>query len=554
MDNKEAIKIVSKNENDLQSYIKELYTYSENKKNLKSFYKEQMNFLKKEYKNKNVSIDKLDELKDDLTKLYVEKSKEIDDILNCLYTVALLEYENSIDLKQNINYVELKQEYLKNRDEIINNNKLNESEKKVEKKQIKRKYVKLKKNLPSKIVALIALVTTPLLLVISLAVNYLYYFERANNGVNFSFKNANHLIAFITMIIGCLLIIGFLAFMLIAVKKRIFLDKDENIVKTSLIGTVGSFTDTIGVGSFAVTVAMLNATDTVKDVKNLPGTLNIGLTIPNLFAGTLFVSAIEVELTTLISLIIATMLGAFCSAKVVGRVNKAFVAIFVAICLSIAGILMLLAQLNVIGDVSGSVALPNGLHNWKLLVGLIGFFIIGGLQSFGVGLYAPALAIISLLGMNIAAAFPIMTCAAGFALPTTAWTFHRDNNYNPKVSFGLTIGGVFGTVIAFFIVFVGIQGGLNIDMADFTWYLKWFAIAVMYYAAFMLVKKFIAIRKEQKLITNEVVHTINYFEGNQKTPIESVKNRMNEISFNSNFDVEPLKKLIKNNNLKINKW
>ncbi|KMQ95699.1 dna topoisomerase i [Lasius niger] len=189
---------------------------------------------------------------------------------------------------------------------------------------------------------------------------------------------------------------GFLVFMVLKVTKRVFLNKEESLFKTASIGFIGSFTDTIGIGSFAVVAAGLNATKSVKNVKNLPGTLNIGLTVPNLLAGTLFVSAIQVELATLISLVVAAMLGSFCAAKIVNKVNR----------------------------------------------------------------------------METIVAFPIMTCAGGFALPTTALTFHRDNNYSPKVSYGLLIGGVLGTVAAFFIVFVGIQGGFGIKMDRFTYYLK----------------------------------------------------------------------------------
>lgn len=167
------------------------------------------------------------------------------------------------------------------------------------------------------------------------------------------------------------------------------------------------------------------------------------------------------------TLVIAAMIGAFCAAKIVNKVNKKFVALFVAVSLAAAGILMILDQVGLFDRVG-----TKRLSGWKLAVGISAFFIIGGLQSFGVGLYAPALAIVSLLGMETIIAFPIMTCAAGFALPTTAWTFHRDNNYSPKVAYGLLIGGVVGTVTVFFFVFVGIQVGLGVKMNDFTYYLN----------------------------------------------------------------------------------
>lgn len=350
----------------------------------------------------------------------------------------------------------------------------------------------------SKTIAILAVSTTLSLLIVSLLVNYLFYFAKANNGEYFSFKNSNHLTAFIFMMIGVLLILGFLVFIVLKVTRKAVLETEENLLKVTSVGFISTFADTVGVGSFAVSMAGLNAIKSVRNIKKLPGTLNLGLAIPNLVTGVLFVSAIQVELVTLISLVVAAIIGAFCSAKIVGKVNKKFVALFVAICLLIAGILMILSQVGLFTS-SGT----RGLAGWKLVVGVLSFLIIGGLQSFGIGLYAPALAVVSLLGMETIIAFPIMTCASGFAMPATALSFYQDQNYSPKVVCGLLIGGVLGTVSAFFILFVGVQGGLGIQMNVFTYYLKWFAIVVMFYASAMLAKKCYNLRKEEQEILSK---------------------------------------------------
>ncbi|WP_426549098.1 sulfite exporter TauE/SafE family protein [Spiroplasma endosymbiont of Glossina fuscipes fuscipes] len=415
------------------------------------------------------------------------------------------EYQETNKLKSDLDYWALHQEFKTKITSVLQDETETKQDKKQQLKNIKTEYNMMKRSLSGKTIAIIAVSLTLLLLLVSLLVNYLFYFKIANDGQEFTFTNKNHLTAFIFMCIGIVLILGFLGFIVCNTTKRIFLDKQENLFKTSTIGFFGSFTDTIGVGSFVVTVAALNATNSVPDVKKLPGTLNVGLTIPNLLAGTLFVSAIQVELVTLVTLVIAAMVGAFCAAKIVNKVNKKFVALFVAVSLAAAGILMILGQVGLFNTVG-----TKGLSGWKLAVGIIAFFVIGGLQSFGVGLYAPALAIVSLLGMETIIVFPIMTCAAGFALPTTAWTFHRDNNYSPKVAYGLLLGGVAGTVTAFFVVFVGIQGGLGVKMNDFIYYLKWFAVGVMYYAAFMLFKKYLDLRKEN--INLNRTQTENYYQ------------------------------------------
>lgn len=541
MSNQKLIKNVMENEEELQTHISNLYNLAEIKIEMKTFYKEQLGFLRKEFKNQRLTKEEFDQKVVESTNLYSEYVSKIKDYLDLNYSLAIWEYNQSNLIKNNLNYIELKAEYQ------VKLESLKQENNKDSIKKVKQDYSILKKTLKPRNIAFIAILGTISLLIISLIVNYLYYFKVANNGETFSFKDKDQITAFIFMCIGVCLIIGFLVFIITKTTKRIFLDKEENLFKTSSIGFIGSFTDTIGVGSFAVTVAALNATNTVKNVKNLPGTLNIGLTIPNLLAGTLFVSAIQVELVTLISLVISAMIGAFLAAKIVNLVNKKVVALFVSVCLAIAGILMILAQVGLFENAG-----TKGLSGWKLGVGILAFFIIGGLQSFGIGLYAPALAIVSLLGMETIIAFPIMTCAAGFALPTTAWTFHRDNNYNPKVAYGLLIGGVFGTVFAFFTIFVGIQGGLNIKMNDFTYYLKWFAVIVMYYASFMLFRKFLALRKESLgLVKTEPE---NYYEKYGTNYLIMLDKNFSSIMDSKQIDITKINLKIDKNKIEKKSW
>ena len=494
---------------------------------MKTFYKEQLGFLRKEFKNQRLTKEEFDQKVVESTNLYSEYVSKIKDYLVLNYSLAIWEYNQSNLIKNNLNYIELKAEYQ------VKLESLKQENNKDSIKKIKQDYSILKKTLKPRNISIIAILGTISLLIISLIVNYLYYFKVANNGETFSFKDKDQITAFIFMCIGVCLIIGFLIFIITKTTKRIFLDKEENLFKTSSIGFIGSFTDTIGVGSFAVTVAALNATNTVKNVKNLPGTL--------------FVSAIQVELVTLISLVISAMIGAFLAAKIVNLVNKKVVALFVSVCLAVAGILMILAQVGLFENAG-----TKGLSGWKLGVGILAFFIIGGLQSFGIGLYAPALAIVSLLGMETIIAFPIMTCAAGFALPTTAWTFHKDNNYNPKVAYGLLIGGVFGTVFVFFAILVGIQGGLNIKMNDFTYYLKWFAVIVMYYASFMLFRKFLALRKESLgLVKNE---SENYYEKYGTNYLKMLDKNFSSIMDSKQIDITKINLKIDKNKIEKKSW
>lgn len=538
MNNTKQIEQVMNNENDLANHIDNIYQITEKQNEIKAFYQEQIRFLKKEYREKKLTKAELLAKTTETKKIYQDYHNKIKEILNLNYSIAIWEYNKANELKTALNYSELKQELLAKLALVKND--------KEQKAKIKKEYHALKKNSKPKYIAILAVAIIVSLLLVSLLVNYLYYFKIAN-GENFSFVKNNHLIGFIFVCIGVILILTFLTFMVLNVTKRMFLDKEEDLFKTSGIGFIATFFDTIGVGSFAITVAGLNTTKSVKNAKNLPGTLNMGLTIPNLLTGTLFVSAIEVDLTTLITLVVSAMIGSFFGAKIVNKVNKRFVTLFVSICLAIAGILMLLTQVGVFGGAG-----TKGLTGWRLAIGIISFFIIGGLQSFGVGLYAPALAVVSLLGMQTIAAFPIMTCASGFAMPATSWVFHRDNNYSPKVSIGLLLGGVLGTVVAFLIIFVGIQGGIGIKMDTFTYWLKWLAILVVYYAAFMLFSKYLGLRKENQGHIKQVAE--NYYQQYQSDFLNMFNKKLADITEFKRFDQTAFQAIMAANSINLLKW
>ena len=79
-------------------------------------------------------------------------------------------------------------------------------------------------------------------------------------------------------------------------------------------------------------------------------------------------------------------------------------------------------------------------------------FVLGALMTLGVGLYAPCLILVSLLGMNPIAAFPIMMGSCAFLMPVAGLRFIAAQSYDARASLGLAIGGIPGVLIAAFIV------------------------------------------------------------------------------------------------------
>ena len=88
----------------------------------------------------------------------------------------------------------------------------------------------------------------------------------------------------------------------------------------------------------------------------------------------------------------------------------------------------------------------------RLAIGLAVNFVLGALMELGVGLYGPCLILVSLLGMNPQAAFPIMMGSCAFLMPIGSLKFIRSGRYSLRASLGLGLGGVPAVLIAAFIV------------------------------------------------------------------------------------------------------
>ena len=77
---------------------------------------------------------------------------------------------------------------------------------------------------------------------------------------------------------------------------------------------------------------------------------------------------------------------------------------------------------------------------------------LGALMSLGIGLYAPCMILVSLLGMNPTAAFPIMMGSCAFLMPVGSLRFIRERCYSLRAALGLAIGGIPGVLLAAYIV------------------------------------------------------------------------------------------------------
>jgi uncharacterized membrane protein YfcA len=233
------------------------------------------------------------------------------------------------------------------------------------------------------------------------------------------------------------------------------------------IGAVTNFFDTLGIGSFATTTALFRFFKLVPD-RIIPGTLNAGHTLPTILQAFIYTSVIPVDVVTLFSMIAAAVLGAWLGAGIVSSWSKRKVQVGMGGALLAAAAFMLMKQLSL--NPAGSEQI--GVSGVMLVVAVAGNFLLGALMTLGIGLYAPCMILVSLLGMSERTAFPIMMGSCAFLMPVGSLRFIRERAYSLRNALGLAIGGLPGVYIAAKIV-----GSMNLGTV------RWLVIVVVLYTA-----------------------------------------------------------------------
>jgi uncharacterized membrane protein YfcA len=214
-----------------------------------------------------------------------------------------------------------------------------------------------------------------------------------------------------------------------------------------VIGFVTDFLDTLGVGSFALTTSLYKLGRVVDD-ENIPGTLNVGHGVPTFAEAIIFILVVEVEMKTLVLMIAAAVAGAWIGAGVVARWPRRRIQLGMGVLLFLAAAIIVARLTKMVPG--GGDAL--GLSGARLAVGLAGNFVLGALMTLGIGLYAPCMILVSLLGMNATTAFPIMMGSCAFLMPAASVRFVRSGRYDLRAALGLTIAGTPAAIIAGLVV------------------------------------------------------------------------------------------------------
>jgi uncharacterized membrane protein YfcA len=212
-------------------------------------------------------------------------------------------------------------------------------------------------------------------------------------------------------------------------------------------GFVANFFDTLGIGSFATTTAIFRHWKLVRD-ERIPGTLNVGHTLPTIAQAFIFTTLVPVEARTLVAMIAAAVLGAWLGAGAVARLPRRGVQFGLGLALVGAAALTGAQALGVIPGGGSALALEGN----RFVIGLVGNFVLGALMTIGIGLYGPCLILVALLGMDPKAAFPIMMGSCAFLMPVASARFVRARAYDRGAALGLLLGGVPAVLVAAFLV------------------------------------------------------------------------------------------------------
>jgi uncharacterized membrane protein YfcA len=231
-------------------------------------------------------------------------------------------------------------------------------------------------------------------------------------------------------------------------------------------GAVFNFFDTLGIGSFAPTTAYFRFRRLVPD-RLIPPTLIAASALPAITQALIFIRVIKVDPTLLVICIASAVLGSWLGSGFALGLPARPIRLAMGTGLLVAAALMTLSNLGLLPP--GGTALE--LAPAQIGIAAAACFIFGGLLNLGIGFYAPALIVLSLLGLEPRAIFPIMMGACAFLMPVAGFKIIRHPGIDLRIVLGITIGAIPAIILAaFFVKEIPLQA------------LRWLVIVVVLYA------------------------------------------------------------------------
>lgn len=240
------------------------------------------------------------------------------------------------------------------------------------------------------------------------------------------------------------------------------------------LGAVTNFFDTLGIGSFAPSMAWFKFRRLVPD-HLIPPTLIAGHTLPSIIQGMIFLALLgnKVDPPLLFGSIAALLVGGMLGARLVYRARVWLVQALVGVGLILAALFYGAANLHLMPLGGGAASLPPGLT----LIAIAASFGFGILLNFGIGNFAPTLALLSLMGLDPRFCFPIMAASAGVSGAAVCSQHIIVGKIDMAIGLGIAIGGIPAVLVAAFVV-----KAMPVET------LRWLVTAVVSYTAIVMLR------------------------------------------------------------------
>jgi uncharacterized membrane protein YfcA len=240
------------------------------------------------------------------------------------------------------------------------------------------------------------------------------------------------------------------------------------------LGAITNFFDTLGVGSFAPTMAWLKFRRLVPD-RLIACTMLVGHTLPSVAQAIIFLVllGVLVEPMLLIGCVLALLMGGLLGVSLVIRAKVWVVQLVVGFALIVAAILYALTNLNLMPGGGTATGLPMPLA----AIAIAANFLFGILLNFGIGNYAPTLIMLSLMGMDPRLSFPIMAAGAALTAAGASMRYISIGEIDLRIATGIALGGIPAVLVAAFIV-----KSMSVEL------LRWLVVGVVLYAATVMLK------------------------------------------------------------------
>jgi uncharacterized membrane protein YfcA len=253
--------------------------------------------------------------------------------------------------------------------------------------------------------------------------------------------------------------------------------------EAAVLGAVVNFLDTLGIGSMAPTMAWFKFRRMVPD-QLIPHTMIAGLTLPTVVEGVIFLSllGVSVDPVLLIGSILALLAGGWAGVPLVARARLWVVQALVGAALLLAATFYILSNLDLMPLGGTASGLPPGLT----VIAIIMNFGFGILLNFGVGNYAPTLALLSLMGLDPRLCFPIMAAGASFTGAIIGGRQMHAGKIDLRIAGAMVLAGIPAVLVAALVV-------KSLPLVP----LRWLVSVVIIYTGIVMLRSAAASRKAE---------------------------------------------------------